>query len=106
MTPFDRHRQTAAGWLELGLPLEAHEELEEIEPESRSFALYGFPESHAISFALLAYASPYLKVHRPTEFLAGLLNNQPMGFYSPPTLIRDARQHDVHLRPVCVVSSM
>src|SRR5690606_26924090 len=52
-----------------------------------SFALYGFPESHAISFALLAYASTWLKAHRPTEFLTALLNNQPMGFYSPATLV-------------------
>lgn len=56
-----------------------------------SFALYGFPESHAISFALLAYASAYLKVHRTPEFFAALLNNQPMGFYAPATVVRDAK---------------
>ena len=72
---------------------------------SQSFALYGFPESHAISFGLLAYASTYLKVHRLPEFTAALLNNQPMGFYSPPTLIRDARQHGLRIRPVCVQRS-
>src|SRR6202000_1712566 len=70
-----------------------------------SFALYGFPESHAISFALLAYASCWLKVHRAPEFSCALLNNQPMGFYSPATLIKDARRRGVQFRPVCVVRS-
>src|SRR6185503_7584211 len=70
-----------------------------------SFALYGFPESHAISFALLAYASAYLKVHRAPEFFAALLNNQPMGFYSPATLIQDAKHRGVRVRPVCVQQS-
>jgi len=70
-----------------------------------AFALYGFPESHALSFALIAYASSYLKVHRPAEFYAGLIDNQPMGFYSVATLIQDARRHGVRARPVCVVAS-
>jgi error-prone DNA polymerase len=70
-----------------------------------SFALYGFPESHAISFALLAYASAYLKVHRAPEFFTGLFNNQPMGFYSPATLVRDAKRHGVQIRPVCILRS-
>jgi len=70
-----------------------------------SFALYGFPESHAISFALLAYASCWLKVHRAPEFYCALLNNQPMGFYSPSSLIREARQRGVKFRPVCVMRS-
>ena len=70
-----------------------------------SFALYGFPESHAISFALLAYASCWLKVHRAPEFYCALLNNQPMGFYSPATLIKDAKRHGVKFRPVCVIRS-
>jgi len=70
-----------------------------------SFALYGFPESHAISFAHLAYASAYLKVHRTPEFFCALLNQQPMGFYSPATLIRDARRHGVRCRPVCIQRS-
>ena len=60
-----------------------------------SFALYGFPESHAISFAILAYGSAYLKVHRAAEFYASLLNNQPMGFYSPATIVKDAQRHGV-----------
>jgi error-prone DNA polymerase len=70
-----------------------------------SFALYGFPESHAISFAILAYASAYLKVHRAAEFYASLLNNQPMGFYSPSTIVKDARRHGVHFKPVDVTIS-
>jgi error-prone DNA polymerase len=70
-----------------------------------SFALYGFPESHALSFALLAYASCWLKVHRPQEFYCGLLNNQPMGFYSPATLVKEARRRGIRFRPVCVVRS-
>jgi error-prone DNA polymerase len=67
-----------------------------------SFALYGFPESHAISFAHLAYASAWLKAHRAPEFFCALLNNQPMGFYSPATLVKDAKRHQVQVRPVCV----
>ena len=70
-----------------------------------SFALYGFPESHAISFAILAYGSAWLKVHHAPEFFASLLNNQPMGFYSSVTLVNDARRHGVKTRPVCVVRS-
>ena len=70
-----------------------------------SFALYGFPESHAISFAILAYGSAYLKVHRAAEFFASLLNNQPMGFYSSATLVKDARRHGLRMRPVCVQHS-
>jgi error-prone DNA polymerase len=70
-----------------------------------SFALYGFPESHAISFAILAYGSAYLKVHRAAEFYASLLNNQPMGFYAPATIEKDARRHGIRIRPVCVAAS-
>jgi error-prone DNA polymerase len=70
-----------------------------------SFALYGFPESHAISFALLAYASCWLKVHRAPEFYCGLLNNQPMGFYSPATLIKDGKRRGVKFLAVCAVRS-
>lgn len=71
-----------------------------------SFALYGFPESHAISFALIAYASCWLKIHHPAEFYCGLINNQPMGFYSVNTLIQDAKRHGVRTRPVSVVHSL
>jgi len=70
-----------------------------------SFALYGFPESHAISFAILAYGSAYLKVHRAPEFYASLINNQPMGFYTPATIVKDARRHGVKVQPVCVQRS-
>jgi error-prone DNA polymerase len=67
-----------------------------------AFAEYGFPESHAASFALLAYASAYLKVHHPAEFYAALLNNQPMGFYHPATVVRDALRRGQAMRPVDV----
>ncbi|GAA5117570.1 error-prone DNA polymerase [Luteolibacter yonseiensis] len=70
-----------------------------------SFALYGFPESHAISFALIAYSSCWLKVHHPAEFYTGLINNQPMGFYSVNTLIQDAKRHGIRLLPVSCVWS-
>ena len=70
-----------------------------------SFALYGFPESHAISFAHLAYATAYLKAHRAPEFYASLLNNQPMGFYSPATIVKDGKRHGLKFRPVCVEKS-
>ena len=65
-----------------------------------AFANYGFPESHSASFALLVYASSWLKCHYAPEFYAALLNSQPMGFYSPGTIIHDARLHDVEIRPV------
>ena len=70
-----------------------------------SFALYGFPESHAASFALLVYASAYLKAHHPAAFYAALLNNWPMGFYHPATLVKDAQRHGVELRPIDVTRS-
>ncbi len=70
-----------------------------------SFALYGFPESHAASFALIAYASAYLKCHYLAAFTAALLNNQPMGFYSSSTLIKDAQRHGLHFKPVDVTQS-
>jgi error-prone DNA polymerase len=79
--------------------------VESIQQSLASFALYGFPESHAISFALIAYASAWLKVHRPAAFYAGLLNNQPMGFYSPASLVQDARRHGIKTLPVCVQTS-
>ncbi len=65
-----------------------------------SFAMYGFPESHAASFALIAYASAFLKVHFLAAFTCGLLNNQPMGFYSPAVLIKDAQRHGLRVRPI------
>lgn len=69
------------------------------------FAEYGFPESHAASFALLAYASAWMKCHHPAAFLAALLNSQPMGFYSASQLVQDARRHGVEVRPVDVMVS-
>jgi error-prone DNA polymerase len=70
-----------------------------------SFAMYGFPESHAASFALIAYASAYLKVHYLAAFTCGLLNNQPMGFYSPTVLIKDAQRHGLRVRPIDIQRS-
>src|ERR1700732_32240 len=70
-----------------------------------SFALYGFPESHAASFALIAYASAYLKCHYLPAFTAAMLNNQPMGFYAPAILLNDARRHGLRVRPIDVVRS-
>ena len=70
-----------------------------------SFAMYGFPESHAASFALIAYASAFLKVHYLAAFTCGLLNNQPMGFYSPAVLIKDAQRHGLRVRPICIQQS-
>ena len=69
------------------------------------FGSYGFPESHAASFALLAYASSWLKCHHPDVFCAALLNSQPMGFYQPAQIVRDAQEHGVEVRPVCVNAS-
>jgi len=81
------------------------EVIEKILQAITSFALYGFPESHAISFAILAYGSAYLKIHRAAEFYASLLNNQPMGFYTPATIVKDAQRHGLRILPVCVVES-
>src|SRR6202011_4884657 len=70
-----------------------------------SFALYGFPESHAASFALLAYASAFLKCRYLAAFTAAILNNQPMGFYQPDTLVRDAQRHGLKVKPIDVTCS-
>src|SRR5438067_1249680 len=83
----------------------APDKIDKIIQSITSFALYGFPESHAISFAILAYGSAYLKVHRAPEFYASLLNNQPMGFYTPATIVKDARRHGLKIQPVCVQKS-
>jgi len=69
------------------------------------FGSYGFPESHAASFALLVYASAWLKCHHPGIFACALLNSQPMGFYAPAQIVRDAREHGVEVRPVCINDS-
>jgi len=78
---------------------------EEIIRSITSFALYGFPESHAASFALLVYASAYLKAHYPAAFYTAMLNNQPMGFYHPATLVKDAQRHGVRFAPIDVQAS-
>jgi error-prone DNA polymerase len=78
---------------------------EQIVKSITSFALYGFPESHAASFALIAYASAYLKAHHPAAFYAAILNTWPMGFYHPATLVKDAQRHGTSVRPIDVARS-
>src|SRR5207247_7489837 len=78
---------------------------EQIITSITAFALYGFPESHAASFALLAYASAYLKVHFPAAFYTAMLNNQPMGFYAPATLVKDAQRRGVRFTAIDVQHS-
>ncbi|MGY8591248.1 error-prone DNA polymerase, partial [Paracidovorax citrulli] len=78
---------------------------EQIFEQIKGFSEYGFPESHAASFALLVYASCWIKRHEPAAFLAALLNSQPMGFYSASQLVQDARRHGVEVRPVDVMYS-
>jgi error-prone DNA polymerase len=91
-----------AGMTQNGISAKAQEE---IIFSITSFALYGFPESHAASFALIAYASAYLKCHYLAAFTAALLNNQPMGFYSPATIVKDAQRHGLKVLPVDVTKS-
>jgi error-prone DNA polymerase len=91
-----------AGMTQNGISPKAQEE---IILSITSFALYGFPESHAASFALIAYASAYLKCHYLAAFTAALLNNQPMGFYSPATIVKDAQRHGLKILPVDVTRS-
>jgi error-prone DNA polymerase len=83
----------------------SQETQEEIITQITSFARYGFPESHAASFALIAYASAFLKCHFLAAFTAALLNNQPMGFYSPASLVKDAQLHGLRVRPINVLRS-
>ena len=75
---------------------------ERVFEQIKGFGGYGFPESHSASFALLVYASCWIKRHHPAVFCCGLLNSQPMGFYAPAQLVRDAREHGVEVRPVDV----
>ncbi len=91
-----------AGMTQNGISPKAQEE---IILSITSFALYGFPESHAASFALIAYASAFLKCHYLAAFTAALLNNQPMGFYSPATITKDAQRHGLRILPVDVMQS-
>ena len=90
------------GMLERGHDREFAERIFE---QIKGFGDYGFPESHAASFALLVYFSAWLKRHEPAAFYCGLLNSQPMGFYSPSQLVQDAKRHDVDIRPVDIFTS-
>jgi error-prone DNA polymerase len=98
----DLEGRLRAGMTRNGL---SHEVQDNIVQSVSSFAMYGFPESHAASFALIAYASAYLKVHYLAAFTCGLLNNQPMGFYAPAVLIKDAQRHGLRVRPIDVQRS-
>ena len=98
----DIEAKLRAGMTRNGISPEAQEQ---IILSITSFALYGFPESHAASFALIAYASAYLKCHYLAAFTAALLNNQPMGFYSPATITKDAQRHGLKMLPVDVMCS-
>jgi error-prone DNA polymerase len=91
-----------AGMLRNGIGIEFAERLVK---QIEGFGSYGFPESHAASFAKIAYASSWMKCHHPDIFCAALLNAQPMGFYAPAQIVRDAREHGVDFRPVCVLAS-
>jgi len=99
----ERHEQKLiAGLLKNGYPEEFATRLCR---QIRGFSEYGFPESHSVSFALLAYVSSWIKYYEPAIFLAALLNSQPMGFYQPSQLVQDARRHGVEVRPVDVLAS-
>ena len=100
LEPF--HKKLMDGMRKNGISAEF---AERIYRQILGFGEYGFPESHSVSFALLAYVSAWLKRHEPAAFLAALLNSQPMGFYTPSQLVQDARRHDVEVRPVDALSS-
>ncbi|TLD45401.1 MAG: Error-prone DNA polymerase [Accumulibacter sp.] len=115
----DQLRRAMAAWrrkgglepfeqkLTAGMRQRGHDEAfaQRICAQIRGFGEYGFPESHAASFALLVYVSAWLKRHHPAAFLCALLNSQPMGFYSPSQLVQDARRHGVEVRPATVAAS-
>ncbi|WP_294292924.1 error-prone DNA polymerase [uncultured Sphingomonas sp.] len=96
------HDELIAGMLKNGISLEFAERLVK---QIEGFGSYGFPESHAASFAKIAYASCWMKCHHPDVFCAALLNAQPMGFYAPAQIVRDAREHGVVVEPVCINDS-
>ncbi|MDB4993049.1 MAG: polymerase [Myxococcaceae bacterium] len=99
----ERHRERLLnGFAARGISLEFGERLY---AQIQGFGEYGFPESHSASFALLVYASSWLKVHHPAAFAASLVNSQPMGFYSPSTILQDAQRHGVLVLPICIVAS-
>ncbi len=91
-----------SGMMERGYPQDF---AERIFKQLEGFGSYGFPESHAASFALIAYASSWMKCNHPDVFCAALLNAQPMGFYAPAQIVRDARAHGVEVRPICINAS-
>ncbi|MFT4624179.1 MAG: error-prone DNA polymerase [Myxococcota bacterium] len=95
-------RTLVAGMVSRGIE---HEYAEQIFAQILGFGEYGFPESHAASFALLVYVSGWLRCHHLAAFTAALINSQPMGFYSPRALLADAKRHGVEVRPVCIVRS-
>src|SRR5918995_193155 len=103
----EQRMQQIEGKLRAGMQKQGirDETAEEIIKSITSFALYGFPESHSASFALLVYASAYLKAHYPAAFFTAMLNNQPMGFYHPATLVKDAQRHGVSFLPIDAQSS-
>lgn len=98
----DVHPRLIDGMVQNGIERSAAEQLFHM---LEGFADYGFPESHAASFALLAYESAYMKCHYPAVFAAAILNVQPMGFYSTEVLVNDARRHGVHVKPITVNAS-
>ena len=115
----DQLRRDMAAWRRSGRIERHHERLvsrmvgkgirkefaERVFQQIRGFGDYGFPESHAASFAHIAYATAYLKCHYPAEFTCALLNAQPMGFYSPSTIVNDARIHGIEIHPVSILES-
>lgn len=112
----DQLRRAMAAWRKSGMLLTFHDKIvngmikngytaefaEQCFEQIKGFGEYGFPESHSASFALLVYASSWLKRYHPAAFCAAILNSQPMGFYQPAQLVRDAREHGVEVRPVDV----
>jgi len=96
------HSRIVEGMVKRGIEREF---AERVFQQIRGFGEYGFPESHAASFALISYAGAYLKAHYPAEFLCGILNSLPMGFYSASTLIEDSKRHGVEVRPIDVTKS-
>jgi len=99
----EKHRERLVGRMEQkGI---AREFAERVFDQIRGFGEYGFPESHAASFALIAYATSWLRKHYPAEFTCSLLNAQPMGFYSPATIVGDAQRHGLEIRPIDVTRS-
>ena len=99
----ERHRERLVSRMQAkGI---AKEFAERVFEQIRGFGEYGFPESHAASFSLIAYATSWIKCHYPAVFTCALLNAQPMGFYSPATIVEDAKRHGVNIKAICVQNS-